>query len=142
MVPNPYSRYIIFKPHLSLPLSSSSSTHFCVCVCVHPHFLLLFKHNCLHFLPHYPPPLQPSPLPILNPTLLWLCPCVLYTCSLMTIHPFPPLAPHPLWLLSVCSLFQCLWLYFACFYVLLIRFQLKVRSYGTCLSLPGLFHTA
>ena len=52
-----------------------------------------------------------------------------------------PLSP-PLWLLSVCSLFQCLWLYFAGFFVLLIRFHLKARSCGICLSLPGLFHLA
>ena len=29
--------------------------------------------------------------------------------------------------------------YFACLFVLLIRFHLKVRSYGICLSPPGLF---
>ena len=47
-----------------------------------------------------------------------------------------------LWLLSVCSLFPCFWFYFARLFVLLIRFQLKVRSYGMCLSQPGLFHLA
>ena len=36
--------------------------------------------------------------------------------------------------------FQCLWLYFACLFILLIRFLLMVRSYGICLSPPGLFH--
>ena len=48
--------------------------------------------------------------------LLWFCPCVLYTCFLMTLPWFSstiPL-PLPLWLLSVLSLFQCLWLHFAC----------------------------
>ena len=41
--------------------------------------------------------------------------------------------------LSNCSLFQCLWLYFACLFVLLIRFQLKVRSYGICPHLLAYF---
>ena len=75
---------------------------------------------------------------------IWLCPCVLYTCSLTSLHLFSPTSPlfHPLCLLSVCSLFQCLWLYFACLFVLFIRFHLQVRSYGICLSLPGLLHLA
>ena len=65
--------------------------------------------------PHQYPRPQPSPPPTLDPTPLWLCPCVLYTCSLMTLPLFPPLSPspHPLWSLSVCSLFKCLWFYFA-----------------------------
>ena len=50
--------------------------------------------------------------------------------------------PNPHCLMSVCSLFQCLWLYFVCFFLLLIMFHLKVRSYGICPSLPGLFHLA
>ena len=53
-------------------------------------------------------------------------------------YPFPP----PFWLLLDCSLLQYLWWYFVCFFLLLIMFQLKVRSYGICLSLPGLFHLA
>ena len=56
-------------------------------------------------------------------------------------HPYNPL-PSPLWSLSACSQFQCLWLYFVCLFILLIRFLLKVRLYGVCLSLPGLFHLA
>ena len=50
-----------------------------------------FSHH--HFSPPYPP---------FNPTPLWLCPWVLYTCSLTTL----PLLCHvtpPLWSLSVCS---------------------------------------
>ena len=45
---------------------------------------MLFKYSCLHFLLIIPPP-QPSTLPTINPTLLWLCPWVLYTCSLTTL---------------------------------------------------------
>ena len=75
---------------------------------------------------HHAPPPHPPPPSHLNPTPLWLCPQVLYTCSLMI---FPLLSPiisldPPLWLLLVCSLFQCLWLYFARLLVLLIRFHL------------------
>ena len=88
-------------------------------------YLLLFKYNCPHFhhtsSPHpIHPHLTPSNLP------LWLCPCVLYTCSLTALPLFSPNIPLPplIWLLSVCSLFQCLWLYFACLFVLLIRFHL------------------
>ena len=67
-------------------------------------FLLLFKYICLHF----PPP------PTIDPTTFWLCPWILYTCSLTTIPLLSPTIPHhlPLWLLLVYSLFQFLWLYF------------------------------
>ena len=67
---------------------------------------------------------------------LWLCPWVLYTCSLMTLPFFPiiHLLPPPQ-LLSICSLFQCLWLYFSCLLVLLIRFHLLVRSYRRSVKL-------
>ena len=43
---------------------------------------------------------QPSLPPTLDPNPLWLCPCVLYTCSLMTLPPFSPLSP-PIYLRSV-----------------------------------------
>ena len=74
------------------------------------------------FLPSVPHP----PPPTLYPTPLWLCPWVLYTCSLTTLLLLSPVIslPPPLWLLSVCSLFQCLWSYFACLFVMLIRFHL------------------
>ena len=72
------------------------------------------------------------------------CPClwVIHTCSLTSPFPFflPLSTSSPLWSLSVCPLFPCLWFYFAHLFVLLIRFHLKVRSYGICLSPPGLFH--
>ena len=112
-------------------------------------YLYLYIYNCCLstvvsiFPPPLPAPPQPSPPPTLDPIPHWLCPCVLYTCSLMTFHLSPViLLPASLWLLSVCSLFQCLWLYFVCFFLLLIMFQLKVRSYGICPSPPGLFHLA
>ena len=92
--------------------------------------LLLFKYSCLHF---PPPPLPPTPpISISYPQSypLWLCLCVLYTCSLKTLPSFSPMIDllPPLWSLSVCSLFPCLWFYFACLFVLFIRFCLKLRS--------------
>ena len=107
-------------------------------------------------LSHLFSPLFPSPLPVpyLPPSLfphLSSCPWVIYIrslafpilfltsrCPFCTYHlgfsfpvPFPPLfLPPAIWFLSAYFLFQCLWLYFACWFVLLIRFLLKVRSYG------------
>ena len=103
---------------------------------------LLFRYSCLHFHPTMPPPPHPSSPPTLESTLLWLCPYVLYTFSLMVLLLFSPNipVPCPLWLLSVCSLFQFLWFYFVCLFVWFIRFHLQVRSYGICFSPPGLFH--
>ena len=48
------------------------------------------------------PPTHPSPPPTLYPTPLWLCPCVLYTCSWKPFPLFFPIPlPPPLWFLSV-----------------------------------------
>ena len=111
-------------------------------------FLLLFFYYCSSTVVSiFTPPLLPaSPIPTSDPQTycLWLCPCVLYTCSLMDLPLFSSIIPlpPPLWLLSVCSLFQCFWLYFVCLFVLLIRFHLQVKSYGICLSPPALFHLA
>ena len=96
--------------------------------------LLLFNYSCLHLPTH---PRHPHLLP-------WFCPCVLYNCSCKPFTLFPHyLLPSPLCSMSACSLFQCLWLYFACLSVLLMRFQLKVRSYGICLlpPLPACSHS-
>ena len=88
-------------------------------------------------------PTPPIPTSHLQSSPHCLCPWVLYKCSLMILPSFSPIIPlaSPLWPLSVCSLFPCLW-YFACLFVLLIRFQLKVISYGIYPSLPRLFHFA
>ena len=66
-------------------------------------FLLLFKYRCLHFSPPLSPT-QHSPPPTLDPTLLWFCSRVLYTCSLTTLAPFSLLSP-PTYLLVTVSLF-------------------------------------
>ena len=94
---------------------------------------------CIFSPPLYPTPAQPTSLPCFHPPP-WFCPCVLYSSSCKPLSHCP--LPTPLWLLLDCSWFQCLWLYFVCFFLLLIMFQLKVRSYGICPSLPGLFHLA
>ena len=67
-------------------------------------FFIVVQVQLSPFSPHHSFPLQPAPLPTLDPTCLWFGPCVLYTCSW---KPFPftphhPLLP-PLWLLLVCS---------------------------------------
>ena len=55
-------------------------------------FKLLFTYSCLHFSPTTPPT-QSVPPPTLDPTLLCLYPCVLYTCSLTALTPSPPIIP-------------------------------------------------
>ena len=66
------------------------------------------------------PCLPPSKLP------LWLCPCVLFTCSLMALPLFSPIIPFPC-PSGYCSLFlfstSLVIILLACF-VLLIRFHL------------------
>ena len=56
------------------------------------------------FLPPLPPT-APTHTSTLNPSPLWLCPRVLYTCSLTNLPLLFPiiLLPAPLWLLSICS---------------------------------------
>ena len=126
------SSLCIFVVHPIFCLMTSLTLYFLI-------FLLLFKYSCFHFSPSSPsaPPISAS-YPQSYP--VWLCPCVFYPCSLMTFPYFPHyLLPPPLWLLSDYSLFQCIWFYFARLFVLLIRFQLKVRSYAvsyTHLTLP------
>ena len=97
--------------------SSGSSLHF---------FFIVVQIQLPPFSYHHFSPPHPLPPPTLHPSPLWLCPWVLYTCSLMNLSLLSPVnpLPSPLRLLSLCSLFQCLWLYFACLFVLLIRFHL------------------
>ena len=49
-------------------------------------------------------PPQPFPPPILNPTPLWFCPCVLCRCSWKPFPFFPPLS-HPTYPLVTVNLF-------------------------------------
>ena len=83
-------------------------------------FFIVVQVQLSPFSPHNATP-HTSPISTSYPRTypLWLCPCVLYTCSFMVLLLFSPIVPlpPPLWLLSVCSLFQCLWLYFACLFV-------------------------
>ena len=92
------------------------------------------------FSPHPSTPSQPILLP--SPTSILPFDLVLVAFIVVPVIPSPhyPL-PTPFWLLLDCSSLQCLWLYFVCFFLLLIMFQSKVRSYGICPSPPGLFHS-
>ena len=94
-------------------------------------------------LPSSPPQLNPPPSPTLTipPNFVHVSFIIVPAIpSSHCPHPTPPLATARLFPVSHCS--QCLWLYFVCFFLLLIMFQLKVRSYGICPSPPGLFHLA
>ena len=92
--------------------------------------------------PIHPPCFFPGVLVFIYTPLVFFL-CVLYNCSYKPFPLFPCNLPHsPLWSLSACFHFQCVCLYFAFLFILLIRFLLKVRSYGVCLSPPGLFHLA
>ena len=93
------------------------------------------------FFPHPSTPPKPNPPPSPTPTLPLDFVHVSFIVAPVNPSPHFPL-PTPLWLLLDCSYLQYLWLYFVCFFLLLIRFQLKVRSYGICPSPPGLFHLA
>ena len=107
-------------------------------------FFLLFKYICLHFHPSTAPrPTHPASHPQSYP--LWLCPCVLYICSLMDLPLFSSIIPSPLpsgycQFVLYFNVFD--YIFFACLFVLLIMFQLQVRSCGICLSLPILLHLA
>ena len=83
----------------------------------------------LDLVPH--PSTPPKPVPPPSPTATLPLDFVLVSFIVAPIDPSPhyPL-PTPLWLLLHCSEFQCLWLYFVHFFLLLIMFQLKVRSHG------------
>ena len=102
-------------------------------------FFIVVQVQFSAFSPTSPHLALPTSLPCFHPPCY--CPCVLYNCSCKPFNLFPcnPL-PSPLWSLSACAQFQCLWLYFACLFIFLMRFLLKVRSYGICPLPPGLFH--
>ena len=93
------------------------------------------------FSPHPSTSLQLNPPP--SPTSMLPLDFVHVSFIVVSVIPSPhcPL-PTPPWLLLDCSKLQFLWLYFVCFFLLLIMFQLKVRSYGICPSPSGLFHLA
>ena len=106
-------------------------------------FFIVVQIQLSPFSPHHDAPPHPFSPPTIELTLFgflhmsfihvpWWPP---------TLSPIIPISPS-FWLLSDCSLFQCLWFYFACLFVLLIRFHLKVRSYGISLSPLALFHLA
>ena len=94
----------------------------------------------------FPPPWSPAPcIPTSYPQTypIWLCPCVFYTCSLVDLPLFCPIItlPHPSGYCQFVLYFNLSgYILLACLFVLLIRLNLKVRSYGISLSPPDLFH--
>ena len=95
------------------------------------------------FAPHHSPPAQPSP-----PSYLHFTPLDFVHVPFIVVpensSPSPPLPPHisPLVTVRLFLISMSHRLYYPCLFVLVISFQLKVRSYGICPSLPGLFHLA
>ena len=67
--------------------------------------------------PHHSPPPQPPPLPTLDPTPLWFCPCVLYTCSWKLFCLSPPLSPPTSPLVTVSLFFISMSLVIFCLLV-------------------------
>ena len=99
---------VLFLPCRAKKVLSNNSKFIKISFFVSKHFFYCCSSAVVTILPPPLPSPHPSPLPTLNPTLLWLCPCVLYACFLTTLplpRPHYPL-PTTLWLLSVCSLFQ------------------------------------
>ena len=90
------------------------------------------------------------PCPATHPTLsVTPCPVVHYhgplymfldQTSSFPLFPFFLSPPSPLITVSLFLISMSLFLF--CLFVLLIMFHLQVRSYGICLSSPGLFHLA
>ena len=129
-------------PRLQVCLLNYKDNHMCYIPCDLKYHNFIFS-ICLSFFlinirgqlspfshHHFPPP-HPLLPPTGNPTLLWHCSWVLYTCLLMTLSLLSPIISllPPLQSLSICSLFQCLWLNFACLFVLVIKFWFLFRSY-------------
>ena len=105
-------------------------------------FLIVVQVQLSPFSPHHSPLPPHTPPPTLNPIPLWLCPCVLYTCSWWPFPYLPPLSFSPSRVVTVRLFFTSMSLVTFSLFVLFIRFHLKVRSYGISLSPPGLFHLA
>ena len=91
--------------------------------------------------PSLPPQISPPPSPVSIPPLV----IVHVSFIVVPVNPshFPPIIPSPL-PSGYCQIVLNFndWLYLACLFVLLIRFLLRVSSYGICPSPPGLFHLA
>ena len=107
-------------------------------------FFIVIQLQLYAFSPHpsTPPQLNPPPSPFSTLPLGFVHVSFIVVPVIPSTHcPRPHPRPPP-WLLLDCSQLQCLWLYFVCFFLLLLMFQIKVRSYGICPSLPGLFHLA
>ena len=101
--------------------------------------LLLFKYSCLPFPPTTPPHPSYPHLPPLTPPHLGF---VHVSFIVVPENPSPFSPSHLPSGYCPFVLFNISGYIFACLFVLLIRFHLKVRSYGICFLLLGLFHLA
>ena len=93
------------------------------------------------FSPHPSTPPQANPLPSSTSTL---CLDFIHVSFIVvTENPSPTIpSPHPSDYCQIVLNFSVSGYILFAFFLLLIMFQLKVRSYGICPSPPGLFHLA
>ena len=96
--------------------------------------LLLFNYSCMPSLPIPPPHPSRTPLPPPPP----LSPLILSICPLSPLLTVP--SPLPPGYCEIVLNFNVSGYILFAFFLLLIMFQLKVRSYSICPSPPGLFH--
>ena len=80
-------------------------------------FLLLFNYSCSHFPPITLPYPTHSHIPHAILPHLWLCPWVLYACSLMTLPLLCPVTLSPSPLVPVCLFFISMSLVLFCLLV-------------------------
>ena len=81
--------FLIISPFVFL-LSSQMIWHFIILYIFLNIFVIVVQVQLSPFSPHHYPHLM------LDPTPIWPCPCVLYTCSLMTFFLHYPPSPSPL----------------------------------------------
>ena len=106
---------------------------YCSSITVVSHFSLLLS--------PVPPP-HHSPLSLSIPTPLSMSMSPLYTFLDLPRPLFSCYLPPRPALVTISLFFISVSLGLFCLFVSLIRFHLQVRSYGICLSPPGLFHLA
>ena len=90
--------------------------HFLIFIFWHLKLFIVVQVKLSPYSPHHSHPPQPSLPPTCDPTPLWLCPWVLYACSLMTLPPSPtglspptsPLVTVSLFFISMSVVIFCL----------------------------------
>ena len=133
------------NPHF--PLTPDNAVQRVSCIVAADSFNYLYTHTHTHIivvqlqLSQFSHHCSPLPCP---PSLSQCPPCRPLPCILYTCFPSFPSSSLSSFLSDHCQFVP----YFLispvlfCFFVLFIRFLLQVRSYGICLSPPGLFYLA